>query len=67
MLIKYSHAAIPPVGIVVGQVYKIDEVKNMGLGMEDIKMLFSPVNGEWEQPKVEKAEPKKSAKLEEKE
>lgn len=54
MKVKYSHAAYPPQGVEVGKVYDVKELKDLGLSMEQIKMLFSPLSGEWEVPKLTK-------------
>lgn len=55
MRIKYTSAAIPPIGIKTNSVYTVKYiVDNYNLNEEMLKAMFTPVDGNWDKPHKKK-------------
>ena len=57
-LLKYTHAAA--MGYMSDTLYDLEDIKKE-LPLDTIKIVFTPVNFEWEVPKEIKAEKKQQA------
>lgn len=47
-ILVYSHPAVPPTGIKVNEPYEFEYLEGL-FGLDMIKIMFNPVNFEWDE------------------